>query len=328
MSAAEPIARPKPQPGPANTAGRWLSAVKPASWPKILVPALLGQALGIAASMRVSAQGVAFGLGFTVFDLIFVVLMNDWGDREVDAIKRRLFPDGCSPKTIPDGIIPARSVARVGLSFGVMAVLSSIAGAFALGSPILFGLGLGGVFLFVAYTLPPLRLNYRGGGELLEMLGVGVLLPLYNAHAQAPERWSDWSGRLFEVWPTMLGFAALSLASAIASGLSDETSDRAGGKKTFATTFGNRASRRLVEVLVPTGAVLWLVAPLVTGATVTTTMPAAVIVGLHYLRMLRASGAAGTDAFAAHGVYKQHLHRAIWYGASVHAVLLAAQALS
>ena len=70
------------------------------------------------------------------------------------------------------------------------------------------------------------------------MFGVGIALPVFNLYIQA--------GTIpRHVWPWIAGFACLSLASAVASGLSDEESDRAGGKRTFASTFGNRAALML-----------------------------------------------------------------------------------
>ena len=42
---------------PMSPPARWWFALKPASWPKILVPAAVGQALGAAAAGRNSATG-------------------------------------------------------------------------------------------------------------------------------------------------------------------------------------------------------------------------------------------------------------------------------
>jgi 1,4-dihydroxy-2-naphthoate octaprenyltransferase/chlorophyll synthase len=95
---------------PGSSIARWLYALKPASWPKLFVPALFGQLIGAVPSNGLDERAVGWGVGFTVLGLGFIVLLNDWGDREVDAIKRKMFPDGCSPKTIPDGILDARAV--------------------------------------------------------------------------------------------------------------------------------------------------------------------------------------------------------------------------
>jgi 1,4-dihydroxy-2-naphthoate octaprenyltransferase/chlorophyll synthase len=103
---------------PASRLGRWFYALKPASWPKLLVPALFGQILGASATHALDLPALGWGLGFTVLGLGFVVLLNDWGDRDVDAIKRKMFPEGCSPKTIPDDILDARAVGAAGLFLG------------------------------------------------------------------------------------------------------------------------------------------------------------------------------------------------------------------
>ena len=227
---------------PSTRAARWKFALKPASWPKLLVPMLLGQAIGIAASGAVSAAAIAFGLAFTLLDGVFIVLLNDWADRDIDALKRRMLPRAGSPKTIADGVLPAASLLAVGVAAGGAAVASAfLAGAW-LDRPWLGWAGLACVALFFAYSLPPLRLNYRGGGELLEALGVGLALPWLNAYAQ--------SGRAVhtELW-MLSGYAIASLASAVASGLGDEVSDRAGGKRTVVTLLGNAPARRLTELL-------------------------------------------------------------------------------
>ena len=295
-----------------SLARRWLYAVKPASWPKLLVPALLGQALGVAATGRLSPAAALAGLGFTVLDLVFIVLLNDWGDRKVDGIKRRMFPDGCSPKTIPDGVLGARAVGAAGAIAGAAALALAFGVATPLERPALGWAAAACLAIFVAYTLPPIALNYRGGGEALEALGVGVALPAVNLYIQG--------GTLPEAsLVPLIGFGALSLASAVASGLSDEESDRAGGKSTVVTRFGNARARAAVEGLVLGGAALWITGAAVVGD------PGAWIAALaatatslwHWRRLRAASAAAVTNAFRAHAAYKMHLHRAIWYGGLV-----------
>jgi 1,4-dihydroxy-2-naphthoate octaprenyltransferase/chlorophyll synthase len=293
-----------------SRSARWWYALKPASWPKVLVPALFGQAVGAAAAGRLSPGALGFGVLWMLADVSFIVLLNDWGDREVDALKRRMFPQGCSPKTIPDGILPAGALLAAGLGAGAVALLLAWGAGLVLERPLLLPLAALGLLIFAAYTLPPLRLNYRGGGELLEMVGVGGVLPTLHAYAQCGE-WAP-AG-----WVALApGLLALSLSSALASGLSDEESDRAGGKRTFTTRWGNAAARRGTEVFLGTGLLLWLAASCLAedapplGAVV----PAVGLALPFAVRLVRRSPSAVTNAFGAQSAYKAELHRAIWWG--------------
>lgn len=302
--------------GHRSLARRWWLAAKPASWPKLLVPAALGQAIGVdAAGGALSPAAAALGLAFTTFDLLFIVFLNDWGDREVDAIKRRMFPS-TSPKTIPDGVLPATHLLVAGVLSGASAAAVAFLAEVVLDRPGLGLIGLCALLVFVAYTLPPLRLNYRGGGEWLEMAGVALVLPWMHAYLQG--------GALLArgLW-LLPGLAAMGLASAIASGLADERSDRAGGKRTLVCRLGNEPARRLVEALTFAGASAWALA----GALIATVpvwlgaIPAAVAL-LHARALVTVSDAARTDRFDAITRYKAELHRAIWRGALAAAALL------
>ncbi len=293
-----------------SPAGRWWYALKPASWPKVFVPALFGQAVGAATAGHVSMGALVFGVLWMSADVAFIVLLNDWGDREVDVLKRRMFPQGCSPKTIPDGILPGGALLAAGLGAGAVALLVAWGAGVVLERPLLLPLAALGLLVFVAYTLPPLRLNYRGGGELLEMVGVGGVLPALHVYAQCGAWAPAWLGALAP------GLLALSLSSALASGLSDEESDRAGGKHTFTTLLGNAVARRGAEVLLGLGVLLWLGVGGLSGDVppVWSVVPAALLTGFFGVRSLRRSPAAVTNAFGAQSAYKVELHRAIWWG--------------
>lgn len=286
---------------------RWLYAIKPSSWPKLLVPMLLGQAAGVVAHGQVSVAAVLFGVVFTILDGLFIVLLNDWSDEPVDRIKREMFPDGCSPKTIPDGILRAGTVLAAGLLAGGGALLTTWWAGAALDRPHMLLGAAACLAVFVAYSLPPVRLNYRGGGELLEAIGVGLALPWLNAYAQSGQLWADGYALFF-------GFAILSLGSAIASGLSDEESDRIGGKRTFTTTFGNASARRATELSLGAGVGAWFVAALLGIVPWWCVVPAAIVVWLHARKVVATSGEARTNAFVAQKRYKGHLHHAIWFG--------------
>ena len=108
---------------------RWWYAAKPGSWPKLLVPMLLGQALG---AREVATPSVAALLGggvMTIALLCFIVFANDAGDVEVDRIKRRMFPQGCSPKTVPDGVLTRRALVLGGAAtYGVTVCVTKAMG--------------------------------------------------------------------------------------------------------------------------------------------------------------------------------------------------------
>jgi 1,4-dihydroxy-2-naphthoate octaprenyltransferase/chlorophyll synthase len=269
------------------------------------------------AAGEVSWGGLAAGVAFTVLDLAFIVLLNDWGDRDVDRLKRKMFPHGGSPKTIPDGILPPHHVLAVGLVAGVLALGVAAASSVALGRPLILPGALACLAMFWAYTLPPVRLNYRGGGEILEMLGVGVALPWLNAYAQ--------SGALAPAGIVQIlpGLALLAFASALASGLSDEVSDRRGGKRTFVTTLGNPMARRLVEACALGAAIAWAVSAFFADVE----LMIALVVASGYVwdsasELRKTSTSAVTNAFAAQAEYKKVLHRGL-----VRGTLLASTAL-
>ncbi len=301
---------------------RWLYALKPGSWPKLLVAALLGQAMGVAATAQVDLGALVAGFAFTILHLSFVVLLNDWGDQEVDALKRRLFPEVSSPKTIIDGILDARSVLYAGLGAGAGAAGVAVAAHLWLDRP---GLILGAAVcmgLFWAYTLPPLRLNYRGGGELLEMIGVGFALPWWNAYLQ--------SGQANPVGMVILpGFLLLALSSALASGLTDEPSDRLGGKRTFTVMFGATAVRQAVEGLVLGAIIVWALLPVLAPGAISGLLlaPVVVVMGNEYRALREAGASAEAETYAGLRRYKDHLHHCIWRGTVVFALLLVARAL-
>lgn len=300
---------------PTTTSQRWRFALKPASWPKLLVPFLLGQAIGIDATGRFSWVGFALALAFTTADAVFVVMLNDFGDREVDAIKRRMFPS-TSPKTIADGILPAHVLLFAGAIAGAVALVISLVAVLAERPLAIVAVPIA-LMIFVAYTLPPIRLNYRGGGELLEAAGVGVVLPWLSAYLQSGRAWMP----AMDVLP---GLALLALASAVASGLSDERSDREGGKRTVVTTVGNALARKLVLACAALGPVAWGLAALVPTGTPTLTLALAALAQLlAWPALASLSKGAVTDAFEAQSRFKQALHRASWESVLGIAFLLA-----
>lgn len=306
---------------------RWLFALKPGSWPKLLVAAVLGQGIGVAGAGRIDFAALAFSLLFTVLLLAFVVLVNDWGDQDVDAIKRRLYPgsgpgDGpgaSSPKTIPDDVLDERSVLLGGAGAGVLALAVAGMAELVLPRPGLLGGAALCLGLVVLYTLPPVRLNYRGGGEVLEMLGVGFFLPWWSAYAQL--------GSPMPAGLVVLpAFALLSLASALASGLADEESDRLGGKRTFTTSFGPLAVCQAAEGLVVGAMLVWAALPwLARGyAQLWMVLPVVVVMVVDYRELLvegRSDPSQLRDSM--YRRYKERLHQCIWRGSVMMAAMLA-----
>ncbi len=300
---------------------RWRYAAKLQSWPKLLVPALLGTGMGADAAEQFNPLAFGFTALFTLCLLLFIVFLNDWADQDVDRLKRTMFPDECSPKTIPDGILPSAALLWAGLLAGILAITTGFGAGFALDRPWLGWGSLVCLGVFAAYTLPPIRLNYRGHGEWLEAVGVGIVLPIWAFSAQSGKIWS------IHVW-CLSGWFLKSLASALASGLSDEESDRKAGKNTYATRLGNARTRHWIGVSAYAGDILWLLLPIflsrVGDDPRISIWPWLLGIGLSQAfltDMKKHNEQATTNAFQAIHLYKGALHKAIWISGSVFALV-------
>ncbi len=216
---------------------RWIVALKFNSLPKIILPLLVGMAVASIGMEEVPWLNVALLLlyGFSLQN--FIVLMNDVGDADADEHHMKHFPHLIDERMIPAGKITLKEMKTAGrfAAFGVLAV----------GAVATFALGLKWALLACAaslpllglYTFPPIKLNYRGGGEILEALGVGLYLPLiagyiYSGSSHLPSYLS--------ITPLL----PLAFASALSSGLKHQPADKETGKKTFAVLFGLMSTKR------------------------------------------------------------------------------------
>ncbi|MCA9681688.1 MAG: prenyltransferase, partial [Myxococcales bacterium] len=155
----------------------WLQASRPLASANVAIPLVLGQALAFGAHGRFSWSLFGSVQLIGVFIQLFIVFANDFADREGDAHNRTFNQFSGGSRVIPEGklsptlIAGAALVALAGLlALGVAALLQG------LGPWLLVGTAATAALLW-AYSYPPLRYAYRGGGEVLQGLGVGVVLP-------------------------------------------------------------------------------------------------------------------------------------------------------
>lgn len=290
-----------------NFLQRWIFALKIKSWPKLFVPFILGQSFGISTTNQINWWAMILGFLFTFSLVSFIVLLNDYADASVDKIKRTLFPE-TSLKTIPDSILSKNSVLGVGLVFGFFTVIFGLLLEFHVGRSYSNLVSIVCILVFLMYSLPPIKLNYRGGGEFLEMFGVGFVLPYFHFYLQNPSLFN------LEFFFLILIYTLLSLTSAMASGFSDEESDRLGGKRTFVTIFGNKNIHKTILLILSISFILLLAYLILFKIKYRLGFSILIIVfNLHYIEQIfTLSKRAKTNAFEDQKVYKDKLHYLIW----------------
>ena len=217
----------------------WWLAVKPGSLPKVLAPLAVGLCMGVAVSQMLDFTLVALALVLALCAQWTIVLLNDYADREADMVHQAHFPELIDPRVLVEGLLGPGQVFGVGLlaALGVLGAGTALLAFYQ--RPFAVYLALAGLAIFWAYSFAPLRLNYRGGGEVLEIIGVGVLLPVTGYYICA--------GALPLANGHLLAPVVLyALVGALASGLKHEPADRENGKRTFCVLFGAEKTRKLI----------------------------------------------------------------------------------
>jgi len=225
-----------------NTFRVWLKASRLQSQSYIFLPVLVGQAFFFFQGNPLSRTIFFIMILFGLFNQLYIVFANDYADMETDCQNRtfNIFSGGSRVLADKDLMPDQLKTASI-----IMALLCFLCGliltifyhrAFAI--PIVV-IDLG---LLWMYSYKPVKLSYRGGGEFLQMLGVGFVLPFFGYYAQA----GDISGFPWAFLPPIL---TTQLACAMATSLPDEPSDRLSDKHTMTVLLGDKKTKWLVVIL-------------------------------------------------------------------------------
>lgn len=215
-----------------STLRAWVRALRPLAQgnlaPFLLVGALEGRALGL----PVEGTGLVLALFWGVADHAVIVLANDLGDEAADRLGGRATLLSGGSRVLVDGSLSRGALVRgLGVALAALVLLTFLAArhlperAGLLAWCTLLALGVLG-----AYGHGP-RLSYRGGGELLQAFGVGVVLPTVGAALQPAH-----SPTL-----TLANYAMLALlgfAGNVATSIPDADDDRAAGKRSPGARLG------------------------------------------------------------------------------------------
>jgi 1,4-dihydroxy-2-naphthoate octaprenyltransferase len=208
-----------------------------------LVPVLVGLAVAaragffdmVAALLTVCAA-VLVHLGFNVANDVFDKLL---GADDANATPTR-FSGGS--RVLQSALITLREMSV--LSLGLLA-LAAVLGLVLIGlhgSVTLVAIAVAGVVIGLAYTMPPLKLAYRGLGEVAAAIGFGPLMLLGAYTIQT-------GGTLaVDAVLVSLPIGALAATILIVNGIPDRAADSTAGKKTLAVRLSRKAILRVVDL--------------------------------------------------------------------------------
>ncbi|WP_045216456.1 prenyltransferase [Desulfonatronovibrio magnus] len=222
-----------------HTFSSWLQASRPPSQLYIFPPLLLGQLFAVQGGYPFSWSIFIICHLYGLACQLYIVFANDAADVVTDKRNNTytIFSGG-SRVLVEDKISwQVLMSAAAGAAF-VCVIMGFILGLwYERWAPlVLISLG---IILLWAYSYPPVRMSYRGGGEILQMLGLGILLPLTGFSAQ--------SGDIVDFpWVVTIPLMFLALTCAMSTALPDEPSDRISNKRTTAVFLRVHNSQKII----------------------------------------------------------------------------------
>ena len=265
----------------------WVRASQTILFEASIVPALAGTAAAV-------GSGAAFRpeyLGLILLSLVGIQAGANLFKGYYEGLDRSV------PPSSPGAWFAFDSGAAIGLTRDPKTVLRAGSACFAVGilaglglvaitaNPVLLAFGLGGAVLAWSYSSPPLKLSYRGIGEISTFLAFG---PIMTVGATVAFGGAGVESSVFA--SLILGFLAAAIS--FARYFPNREEDLAKGKRTPVTLLGfRRATVVFVALLLapyPVGA-LWLVR----GSGILWAPVLAVFVGLVGLSLWRARGRSG-----------------------------------
>ena len=267
----------------AGRAAAWLRALRlqfyPMSW--------MGYTLGaLAAGGAMNTPAYAFGYASLFLVKAATVFSNERHDFASDRINRHAGPFNGGSRVLVDGVLqPAqlRAGTLLGLGAAVLCALFALSRGGSAAAVAVMALTSAAA---LAYTAPPLRLSWRGWGEVdvAATHSIGVVLWGYVLQ----------DGHAFDAlpWALSLPLGLSVLPAIILSSVPDIDADRQAGKRTLAVRVGARAARALAATTALAANVALLAVGHATGGALAGLLPWSALHAGLLVAMLYAPGAA------------------------------------
>ena len=162
----------------------WLKASRFPSQLYLLLSIFWGQAYCFYLTGEFSLLMFLLLLLYGISNQLFIVFGNDVADYESDRINKHYTSFSGGSRVLVLGLLSTDQLSKACKIWGMVCVLLGVMFSFLISSVkpvILVFTGLG---LLWAYSYPPLRMSYRGGGEVLQGAGLGFILPLLAFYIQ------------------------------------------------------------------------------------------------------------------------------------------------
>ena len=215
----------------------WLQAARITSAINIQLPLAFGSGLAYFVNDSGSVENLLWLFFYGIATQLHIVFLNDWTDRVADSLNEKPTVFSGGSRVLVENKLDPHELRNAGLVFGFLVLIWSTTVAISMIRPHLPLICVIGLSLFWLYSLPPAKLNYRVGGEILQALGVGAVLPIVAFYLNTG------TGIETDIAIVLIGYVFLQFAAAVAFTLPDIEADGKAGKGTFAVYFGVKKAR-------------------------------------------------------------------------------------
>jgi 1,4-dihydroxy-2-naphthoate octaprenyltransferase len=220
----------------------WAQASRLPSQSYIFLPILLGQSVWFSQTGKISILPFVLIQLFGLFDQLYIVYANDYADVETDRINSTPTPFSGGSRVLVEKALRPADLKRAAWLMLILSLSTGVWLTIAYHRILILPMMVFGLLLLWGYSYPPVSLSYRGGGEILQTIGTGMVLPVLGYYAQ--------SGSVTDFpWWVFLILGPTSFACAVGTSLPDEPSDRESGKKTFTVLIGQQPAKGFVMLL-------------------------------------------------------------------------------
>ncbi|MFK7828060.1 MAG: prenyltransferase [Oligoflexales bacterium] len=218
----------------------WLKAARLPSQLYLALSLLMGHALYFKAFSSINWYLVAgFGL-FGICLQLYIVFGNDVADFETDKINKTSTIFSGGSRVLIEQSLRIGQLKKAHYLMFLLSIALGLILSFFCNSWEVFFLSIVALLLLWMYSYPPIKLSYRGGGEVLQAIGLGIILPSISYIGQGGHS-----------LPLNIMFALMPshLACAIGTSLADEPSDRISKKQTVTVIFGQYQASLIIAIL-------------------------------------------------------------------------------